>query len=134
MGRNEPADVIAFYFTVYAILFGAIVLAVMAPEGVSIAFSHVEAGSNAELWLIALLATLGNYFATLGFTKHRAAVVGIFTFVALPLAAIIGVIAWGEDLTVTKVVSGVLIVIAGLIGSYARTSVAPVVSSPGVRG
>ena len=118
MGHKEPVDIIAFYFSCFAVLVGlALVLRA------NIAPTQLVLLAQQEwqlLALIALLATLGQYFATLAFTKHRAAVVAIFTYIALPIAALIGVVFWGERVTPSATVSAVLILAAGVLGSRAR--------------
>lgn len=81
-----------------------------------------------SLWLLLLvasLATLGQYTATVAYTKHRAAVVGLFTYMALPIAGVIGVAFWGDQISNAFLLGSALILMAGLIGSSARLTRTP---------
>ncbi|GEM_PF-1309601 len=123
IGRNEGADVIAFYFACFGALLS---VPVWLLQGGSLTI--VMGLSVNSLWLLLLvasLATLGQYTATVAYTKHRAAVVGLFTYMALPIAGVIGVAFWGDQISNAFLLGSALILMAGLIGSSARLTRTP---------
>lgn len=126
IGRSEDADVIAFYFSVYGV-FIALPLWLF-KDGFNfqrfVSLSHQMSGPKAELLyllvLVSILATIGQYTATVAYTKHRAAIVGLFTYLALPIAGVVGAVWWNEDLNLSFWLGSLLILLAGIVATAPR--------------
>jgi len=107
MSASEPAMRIVFYFTLLSTVMSAGPLA----------WSWQV--PRAELWwlflLIGLLAVLGQFMLTKGYSFAPAAQIGPFTYANIVFATLIGWIFWGETLDLTTWAGAFLICIAGIV-------------------
>jgi drug/metabolite transporter (DMT)-like permease len=107
MSATEPVIRIVFYFTVLSTVFsaGPLLWAWRAPPS--------------QIWwlliLIGLLATIGQFFLTKGYSLAPAAQVGPFTYSNVVFAILIGWIFWGEALDLLTWAGALLTCIAGII-------------------
>ena len=107
MSATEPVIRIVFYFTVLSTVFsaGPLLWAWRSPQ-------------PAIWWLlilIGLLATIGQFFLTKGYSFAPAAQVGPFTYSNVVFAILIGWIFWEEALDLLTWVGALLTCIAGII-------------------
>jgi len=107
MSASEPAIRIVFYFTVLSTIVsaGPLLWSWQTPEP--------------ETWvlliLIGLLAAVGQYFLTKGYSFAPAAKVGAFTYANIVFATFIGWYFWGETLDLLTWIGAILICFAGII-------------------
>ena len=107
MSASEPAIRIVFYFTVLSTIIsaGPLYWSWITPEP--------------ETWwpliLIGLLAAVGQFMLTKGYSFAPAAQVGPFTYGQVVFATFIGWIFWGETLDILTWFGAVLVCVAGVI-------------------
>ena len=107
MSSSEPTIRIVFYFTVFGTLISAMPLVWrwQSPKG--------------EIWwllvLMGLLAAVGQFLLTKGYSLAPAAKVGPFSYGNVVFAMLIGWILWGESLDAFTWVGAFLVCIAGVI-------------------
>jgi drug/metabolite transporter (DMT)-like permease len=110
MSSSEPTIRIVFYFT----LFGTMISAV------PLVWSWQS--PKAEIWwllgLMGLLATVGQFLLTKGYSLAPAAQVGPFTYGNVVFATLLGWIFWGEGLDSLTWVGALLICLAGIITTH----------------
>ncbi len=110
MSASEPAIRIVFYFTMLGTLISAVPLiwSWQLPK--------------LEIWwllfLIGLLAAVGQFLLTKGYSLAPAAQVGPFTYGNVVFATFLGWVFWGETLDVLTWVGAFLICVAGIIAAY----------------
>ena len=110
MSASEPALRIVFYFTMLGTLISAVPLiwSWQIPK--------------LEIWwlliLIGLLAAVGQFLLTKGYSLAPAAQVGPLTYGNVVFATFLGWVFWGETLDVLTWVGACLICIAGIIAAY----------------
>jgi len=109
MSATEPTIRIVFYFTVLGTLISAVPLvwSWQLPQP--------------KIWwllaLIGLLAAVGQFLLTKGYSLAPAAQVGPFTYINVFFAALFGWLFWGESLDAMTWIGAVLICIAGIIAA-----------------
>lgn len=109
MSALEPAIRIVFYFTVLSTLIsaGPLLWAWQSPQP--------------ELWwlliLIGLLAVVGQFLLTKGYSFAPAAQIGPFTYANIVFAIFIGWIFWGETLDMLTWAGALLICMAGIVAT-----------------
>ena len=107
MSASEPTIRIVFYFTVFGTLISAVPLvwSWQAPKP--------------EIWwlliLMGLLASVGQFLLTKGYSLAPAAQVGPFTYGNVVFATFLGWMFWGEGLDILTWVGAFLICIAGIV-------------------
>jgi drug/metabolite transporter (DMT)-like permease len=107
MSSTEPTIRIVFYFTVFGTLISAVPLfwSWQTPKG--------------EIWwlliLMGLLAAVGQFLLTKGYSLAPAAQVGPFTYGNVVFATFFGWIFWGEGLDSLTWLGAFLICIAGIV-------------------
>ena len=110
MSASEPTIRIVYYFTVLGTLISAVPLV------------WSWKSPQLEIWwlliLIGLLASVGQFLLTKGYSLAPAAQVGPFTYGNVVFAALIGWIFWGETLDALTWVGAFLICIAGVITTH----------------
>jgi drug/metabolite transporter (DMT)-like permease len=110
MSASEPTIRIVFYFTVFGTLISAVPLAWswQAPKP--------------EIWwlliLMGLLASVGQFLLTKGYSLAPAAQVGPFTYGNVVFATFLGWMFWGEGLDSLTWVGAFLICIAGIVTTH----------------
>ena len=110
MSASEPAIRIVFYFTMLGTLISAVPLiwSWQLPK--------------LEIWwllfLIGLLAAVGQLLLTKGYSLAPAAQVGPFTYGNVVFATFLGWVFWSETLDVLTWVGAFLICVAGIIAAY----------------
>ena len=107
MSSSEPTIRIVFYFTVFGTLISAIPLI------------WLWQSPKAEIWwllvLMGLLAAVGQFLLTKGYSLAPAAKVGPFSYSNVVFAMLLGWLLWGEILDFLTWVGAFLICIAGII-------------------
>ena len=109
MSALEPAIRIVFYFTVLSTVIsaGPLLWSWQSPQP--------------ELWwlliLIGLLAAVGQFLLTKGYSFAPAAQIGPFTYANIVFATFIGWIFWGETLDMLTWAGAFLICIAGIVAT-----------------
>jgi len=107
MSSSEPTIRIVFYFTVFGTLISAIPLV------------WLWQSPKPEIWwllvLMGLLAAVGQFLLTKGYSLAPAAKVGPFSYSNVVFAMLIGWILWGESLDSLTWVGAFLICVAGII-------------------
>jgi len=107
MSGSEPTIRIVFYFTVFGTLISAVPLA------------WSWQSPKPEIWwlliLIGLLASVGQFLLTKGYSLAPAAQVGPFTYGNVVFATFLGWMFWGEGLDSLTWVGAFLICIAGIV-------------------
>jgi len=107
MSSSEPTIRIVFYFTVFGTLISAIPLV------------WLWQSPKPEIWwllvLMGLLASVGQFLLTKGYSLAPAAKVGPFSYSNVVFAMLIGWILWGESLDSLTWVGAFLICVAGII-------------------
>ena len=107
MSASEPTIRIVFYFTVFGTLISAVPLA------------WSWQSPQPEIWwlliLMGLLASVGQFLLTKGYSLAPAAQVGPFTYGNVVFATFLGWMFWGEGLDFMTWVGAFLICIAGII-------------------
>jgi drug/metabolite transporter (DMT)-like permease len=107
MSSSEPTIRIVFYFTVFGTLISAIPLV------------WSWQSPKAEIWwllvLMGLLAAVGQFLLTKGYSLAPAAKVGPFSYSNVVFAMVLGWVLWGESLDFLTWVGAFLICIAGII-------------------
>ncbi len=110
MSTSEPTIRIVFYFTMLSTLISAVPLiwSWKVPEQ--------------DIWwlliLIGLLAAVGQFLLTKGYSLAPAAQVGPFTYANVAFATFLGWMFWGEALDSSTWAGACLICIAGIITTY----------------
>jgi drug/metabolite transporter (DMT)-like permease len=107
MSATEPALRIVLYFTVISSVISAV------PLFWSWKFPRPEIWWM--LMLIGLLAAVGQFFLTKGYSLAPAAQVGPLTYGNVVFAILIGWILWGEALDMTAWAGALLVCVAGII-------------------
>lgn len=107
MSAMEPALRIVFYFTVISTLISAVPLAW--------SWESTQPGIWWVLILIGLLAVIGQFLLTQGYSLAPAAQVGPLTYGSVVFATINGWLFWGEALDLMTWAGAILICIAGII-------------------
>ena len=107
MSASEPTIRIVFYFTVFGTLISAVPLA------------WSWRSPKPEIWwlliLMGLLASVGQFLLTKGYSLAPAAQVGPFTYGNVVFATFLGWMFWGEGLDILTWVGAFLICIAGIV-------------------
>ena len=107
MSASEPTIRIVFYFTVFGTLISAVPLA------------WSWESPKPEIWwiliLMGLLASVGQFLLTKGYSLAPAAQVGPFTYGNVVFATFLGWMFWGEGLDFLTWVGAFLICIAGIV-------------------
>ena len=107
MSSSEPTIRIVFYFTVFGTLISAMPLV------------WSWQSPKAEIWwllvFIGLLAAVGQFLLTKGYSLAPAAKVGPFSYSNVVFAMLLGWVLWGESLDSLTWVGAFLICIAGII-------------------
>jgi drug/metabolite transporter (DMT)-like permease len=107
MSSSEPTIRIVFYFTVFGTLISAMPLV------------WSWQSPKAEIWwllvLMGLLAAVGQFLLTKGYSLAPAAKVGPFSYSNVVFAMLLGWLLWGEILDFLTWVGAFLICIAGII-------------------
>ena len=107
MSSSEPTIRIVFYFTVFGTLISAMPLV------------WSWQSPKAEIWwllvFIGLLAAVGQFLLTKGYSLAPAAKVGPFSYSNVVFAMLLGWLLWGEILDFLTWVGAFLICIAGII-------------------
>jgi drug/metabolite transporter (DMT)-like permease len=107
MSSSEPTIRIVFYFTVFGTLISAMPLA------------WSWHSPKVEIWwllvLMGLLAAVGQFLLTRGYSLAPAAKVGPFSYSNVVFAMLIGWVLWGEGLDFLTWVGAFLICMAGII-------------------
>jgi drug/metabolite transporter (DMT)-like permease len=107
MSSSEPTIRIVFYFTVFGTLISAIPLV------------WLWQSPKPEIWwllvLMGLLAAVGQFLLTKGYSLAPAAKVGPFSYSNVVFAMVLGWVLWGESLDFLTWVGAFLICIAGII-------------------
>jgi drug/metabolite transporter (DMT)-like permease len=107
MSSSEPTIRIVFYFTVFGTLISAMPLV------------WSWQSPKAEIWwllvLMGLLAAVGQFLLTKGYSLAPAAKVGPFSYSSVVFAMFLGWVLWGESLDFLTWVGAFLICIAGII-------------------
>ena len=107
MSSSEPTIRIVFYFTVFGTLISAMPLV------------WSWQSPKAEIWwllvLMGLLAAVGQFLLTKGYSLAPAAKVGPFSYSNVVFATLLGWILWGESLDFLTWIGAFLICIAGII-------------------
>jgi len=107
MSSSEPTIRIVFYFTVFGTLISAMPLV------------WSWQSPKAEIWwllvLMGLLAAVGQFLLTRGYSLAPAAKVGPFSYSNVVFAMLLGWVLWGEGLDFLTWVGAFLICIAGII-------------------
>lgn len=110
MSASEPTIRIVFYFTVFGTIVSAVPLiwSWQAPAP--------------EIWwllgLMGLLAAVGQFLLTKGYSLAPAAQVGPFTYGNVVFATFLGWVCWGEGLDSLTWIGAFLICIAGIVTTY----------------
>ena len=107
MSSSEPTIRIVFYFTVFGTLISAMPLA------------WSWQSPKVEIWwllvLMGLLAAVGQFLLTRGYSLAPAAKVGPFSYSNVVFAMLLGWLLWGEILDFLTWVGAFLICIAGIV-------------------
>ena len=107
MSSSEPTIRIVFYFTVFGTLISAMPLV------------WSWQSPKAEIWwllvLMGLLAAVGQFLLTRGYSLAPAGKVGPFSYSNVVFAMLLGWVLWGEGLDFLTWVGAFLICIAGII-------------------
>jgi drug/metabolite transporter (DMT)-like permease len=107
MSASEPTIRIVFYFTVFGTLISAMPLV------------WLWQSPKTEIWwllvLMGLLAAVGQFLLTKGYSLSPAAKVGPFSYSNVVFAMLLGWIFWGESLDPLTWVGAFLVCIAGII-------------------
>jgi len=107
MSSSEPTIRIVFYFTVFGTLISAMPLI------------WLWQSPKAEVWwllaLMGLLAAVGQFLLTKGYSLAPAAKVGPFSYSSVVFAMILGWILWDEGLDYLTWLGAFLIFVAGII-------------------
>lgn len=107
MSSSEPTIRIVFYFTVFGTLISAMPLI------------WSWQSPKAEIWwllvLMGLLAAVGQFLLTKGYSLAPAAKVGPFSYSNVVFAMLLGWVVWGEGLDFLTWIGAFLICIAGII-------------------
>jgi drug/metabolite transporter (DMT)-like permease len=110
MSSSEPTIRIVFYFTVFGTMISAVPLV------------WSWQSPKAEIWwllvLMGLLAAVGQFLLTKGYSLAPAAQVGPFTYGNVVFATLLGWIFWGEGLDSLTWVGAFLICLAGIITTH----------------
>ncbi len=110
MSSSEPTIRIVFYFTVFGTLISAVPLA-----------WSWQSPKPEILWLLVLmglLAAVGQFLLTKGYSLAPAAQVGPFTYGNVVFATLLGWIFWGEGLDSFTWIGALLICLAGIITTH----------------
>lgn len=110
MSTTEPTILIVFYFTLLSTLISAVPLI------------WSWRSPQFEIWwlllLIGLLAAVGQFLLTIGYSLAPAAQIGPFTYSNVVFAAFLGWMLWGEALDYLTWVGAFLICVAGVITTH----------------
>jgi drug/metabolite transporter (DMT)-like permease len=110
MSSSEPTIRIVFYFTVFGTMISAVPLI------------WSWQSPKPEIWwllvLMGLLAAVGQFLLTKGYSLAPAAQVGPFTYGNVVFATLLGWIFWGEGLDSLTWLGALLICLAGIITTH----------------
>ena len=116
MSDTEPTSRIVFYFALFGALFSSIP-----------AFSSdIYIPTISEwglLFLLGIVGTCGQFFLTKAYKIAPASQVGPFTYASLLWASLAGWYFWGEIPTIQTLLGATLIIIAGMILIYKKSSI-----------
>ena len=115
MSNTEPTTRIVFYFA----LFGAIFSSIPVLIGETYSPTAIE---WSLLLLLGVVGTCGQFCLTQAYRLAPASQVGPFTYSSLLWASIAGWFFWGELPTVQTIIGASLIITAGIILIYRRTT------------
>jgi len=110
MSVSEPTSRIVFYFTASGTLFSAVPLVW--------AWQTPAPRIWGLLLLVGLLAAVGQFLLTKGYSLAPASQVGPFTYANVVFATFLGWIFWQESLDILTWIGALLICIAGVITTY----------------
>ena len=117
LGTTEPGPTIVFYFTLAAVLVGAVGL------------PFVWTRPSPELLLILMACGLsggvGQIMLTQAFRLAPAAIVAPFEYAALLVACVIGFSVWGEVPSAATILGGAIVVASGLYILWRETRIIP---------
>ena len=125
MSSSEPTIRIVFYFTVFGTLISALPL-VWSWQSPKVAIWWL-------LVLMGLLAAIGQFLLTKGYTLAPAAKVGPFSYGNVVFATLLGWIIWGESLDFLTWVGAFLVCLAGTITARKTEAHALVGTTAGAR-
>lgn len=107
LGSTEPSEVIVFYFAFYGTLITAPLCFLFWQE------------MNLIIWglviLCAMAASAGQLLVTKAYTIAKAGRVGMFSYVSMPIAGILGWFIWSEQISTTLLIGSLMIVVAGYL-------------------
>ncbi len=107
LGTTEPSEVIVFYFAFYGTL-------ITAP----LCWFFWQDMSVSVLGLVvlcALAASAGQLLVTKAYTIAKAGRVGMFSYVSMPIAGVLGWLIWSESISTSLVLGSIMIIIAGYL-------------------
>jgi len=110
LGRTEPSEVIVFYFSAFATAFTL--------PFMILAWQPVADDQWLFLLLIAVLASLGQLCLTKAYTVVKAGRIAMFSYLSLPIAALLGWLLWSETIDLALLAGVLIIVAAGAINFY----------------
>ena len=115
MSNTEPTTRIVFYFALFGAIFSSI------PVLIGETYSPT-ANEWGLLLLLGVVGTCGQFCLTQAYRLAPASQVGPFTYSSLLWASIAGWFFWGELPTVQTIIGASLIITAGIILIYRRTT------------
>ena len=107
LGSTDPSQVIVFYFAAYGTL-------ITAPFCFWF-WTEMSFTVWGLVFLCALAATGGQLFVTRAYTIAKAGRVGMFSYVSMPIAGILGWLIWSEKIPYSLVIGSLMIVAAGYL-------------------
>lgn len=107
LGTTEPSKVIVFYFALYGTLITAPICWYFWQD-----MSH---HIFAVVVLCAICASAGQLFVTKAYTIAKAGQVGMFSYVSMPIAGLLGWLIWSESITSSLVAGSLMILAAGYL-------------------
>jgi len=107
LGTTEPSEVIVFYFALYGTVITAPLCYLFWEEMNSVIWGLV--------FLCALAASAGQMLVTKAYTVAKAGRIGMFSYVSMPIAGILGWFIWSESLSLSLLIGSAMIIIAGYL-------------------
>jgi len=107
LGALDPSEIIVFYFAAYGTL-------------ITLPFClWYWSAMSTTLWglviLCALAATGGQLLVTRAYTIAKAGRIGMFSYVSMPIAGILGWLLWSESIAISLIIGSLMIVSAGYL-------------------